>query len=84
MKGSYLGPEYSRLDAELLARKHNAPYEILVEDELCEKTAGLLASGAVVGWHQGRLEWGPRALGNRSILGDARQTLRCRRSSTLK
>ena len=72
MKGSYLGPEYSRLDAELLARKHNAPYEILVEDELCEKTAGLLASGAVVGWHQGRLEWGPRALGNRSILGDAR------------
>lgn len=72
MKGSYLGPEYSRLDAELLARKHNAPYEMLSEDELCAKTAGLLSDGAVVGWHQGRLEWGPRALGNRSILGDAR------------
>jgi len=72
MKGSYLGPEYSRLDTELMARQHRAVYEIFSEDELCEKTARLLADGAVVGWHQGRLEWGPRALGNRSILGDAR------------
>ena len=74
MKGSYLGPEYSCLDIERTARKHKAKfkkYESL--EQLCRDTASLIAEGKVVGWFQGRMEWGPRALGNRSILADARR-----------
>jgi carbamoyltransferase len=47
--------------------------EIATESELCRKTAEAIAAGAVIGWFQGRMEWGPRALGNRSILGDPRR-----------
>jgi len=72
MRGAYMGPEYSEPDAEVMAEKYYAVFERLSEDGLYERVAGLLAGGAVVGWHQGRAEWGPRALGNRSILGDAR------------
>ncbi len=73
MKGSYLGPEYSDLDIARAARKFNAPnkkYENF--SELCSDVSDLLADGQVVGWFQGRAEWGPRALGNRTILGDPR------------
>ena len=73
MKGSYLGREYSDLDVMRAARKFNAPnkkYENF--GELCSKVSDLLADGQVVGWFQGRAEWGPRALGNRTILGDPR------------
>ncbi len=56
-----------------MARKHEAPYRKYEDfDRLCRKVAGLLARGHVVGWFQGRGEFGPRALGNRSILGDPR------------
>ncbi|MGQ9617356.1 MAG: carbamoyltransferase family protein [Candidatus Aminicenantia bacterium] len=73
MKGSYLGPEYSELDIVKTLRKYKAPYKYFEDlDELSEHVANLLAEGNVVGWFQGRMEWGPRALGNRSILGDAR------------
>lgn len=72
MRGAYMGPEYSQLDAEVMARKYEAVFEKLPETALYERVAELLDTGAVVGWHQGREEWGPRALGNRSILGDAR------------
>jgi len=73
MKGSYLGPEFSRLDIEKTARKFKAPYKKFNNfKELAAYTAKLIADGKVVGWFQGRMEWGPRALGNRSILGDAR------------
>ena len=72
MRGGYLGPEYSELDAQAMARNYDAVYEKVSEDVLYDKVAGYLDAGAVVGWHQGREEWGPRALGNRSILGDAR------------
>lgn len=72
MLGSYLGPEYSDKEIELMARKYKAPFQKMDFAELAEKTAGLLAEGNVVGWFQGRMEFGPRALGNRSILGDAR------------
>jgi carbamoyltransferase len=73
MSGSFLGPEYS--DKEVL--KSVAPYNAVFEhfpsfDELTTKVARLIADGNVVGWVQGRMEFGPRALGNRSILGDAR------------
>lgn len=73
MKGSYLGPEFSDLDILNTAARHKAPFTRFEDfGALCEKTAGLLAAGGVVGWFQGRMEWGPRALGNRTILGDSR------------
>lgn len=73
MKGSYLGPEYSNLDVENVARQHDAPYRRYENyDELCGDVADILAEGDIVGWFQGKMEWGPRALGNRSILGDPR------------
>lgn len=75
MKGSYLGPEYSDLDIKQAARKYGAVYEQFTDfGELAEKTAELLADGNVIGWFQGRMEFGPRALGARSILGDARNS----------
>ncbi len=73
MKGSYLGPDFSDHDVVLVARKYKARYEQLANfDDLAQKTANYLANGNVVGWVQGRMEFGPRALGNRSILGDPR------------
>ncbi len=72
MQGAYLGPEYSSLDIELMARKRKAVYDKLDENSLYDMVAELLDRGNVIGWFQGRMEWGPRALGNRSILGDAR------------
>jgi carbamoyltransferase len=73
MKGSYLGPEYSDLDIMQTARKYRAVYHRCdTLESLCEETAALLADGNVIGWFQSRMEWGPRALGNRSIIADAR------------
>jgi carbamoyltransferase len=73
MQGSYLGPEYSADDILRVARRNRAPYQRYEDfDELLRDVAQLLSQGNVVGWFQGRMEWGPRALGNRSILGDAR------------
>ncbi len=73
MKGSYLGPNYSEKEIELMNRKAKAvsvKYDNF--EALCDFVAGKLADGQVVGWFQGRMEFGPRALGARSILGDAR------------
>jgi carbamoyltransferase len=72
MKGSYLGPSFSTNDAISMLAPYNAIYEEYNEPELLEKAALLLNDGAVLGWFQGRMEFGPRALGNRSILGDPR------------
>lgn len=73
MRGSYLGPAFGEHEVELVARKYVAPYEHFPDfGALAQKTATLLANGNVVGWVQGRMEFGPRALGNRSILGDPR------------
>lgn len=71
--GSLLGPEFSDREIAETLTAGGAVYR-RVEDEatLCEETAALIAAGKVVGWVQGRMEFGPRALGNRSILGDAR------------
>jgi carbamoyltransferase len=69
----YLGPEYSDSDVKRLCNKYGAPAtEYKDFGQLCKRVSELLAKGQVVGWFQGRLEWGPRALGNRSILGDPR------------
>lgn len=73
MKGSLLGPEYSTKDILKVARRYQAPHRNFDDlDLLCREVAALLAAGQIVGWFQGRMEYGPRALGNRSILGDAR------------
>jgi len=73
MKGSFLGPEYHEQDVQKLIRNYNAICENVADEVLLlQKTAELLAEGFVVGWHQGRMEFGPRALGARSILADAR------------
>lgn len=73
MYGSYLGPDYSDKEIELMSRKTKAVYKRYDNfSYLAEFIAGRIADGEVVGWFQGRMEFGPRALGNRSILGDAR------------
>ncbi|MBI2094846.1 MAG: carbamoyltransferase [Candidatus Omnitrophica bacterium] len=70
--GSYLGPEFKNGRIEEFLTGHRAPFVKMREEEIPEKVADLLAAGNVVGWFQGRMEFGPRALGARSILGDAR------------
>jgi carbamoyltransferase len=74
MNGSYLGPEYSQEEIEDELNKAGAVYETIDEDNLINKTAEALANGAAVGWFQGKMEFGPRALGGRSILGDPRSS----------
>ncbi len=72
MSGSYLGPEYSQSDVEQELRNLGAVFSTTGQDELLDQTSAALADGQAVGWFQGRLEFGPRALGGRSILADAR------------
>jgi carbamoyltransferase len=74
MRGSYLGPLFSDDEIARQLDAAGAVYERLDEAALLDRTAELLASEKVVGWFQGRMEFGPRALGNRSILGDPRST----------
>jgi carbamoyltransferase len=72
MKGSYLGPRHTEAEIEEFLRARNLPYKKYGRVELPEAVAELLASEKVIGLHQGRMEFGPRALGGRSIIGDAR------------
>ncbi|MFN5514020.1 MAG: carbamoyltransferase [Cyanobacteriota bacterium] len=72
MEGSYLGPRFSQGEIERQLQDLKAVYQILPDPDLFERVAELLAQGLVVGWFQGRMEFGPRALGGRSILGDPR------------
>jgi carbamoyltransferase len=72
MQGSLLGPAFTDAEIEDVLKSEGAVYERLDEAELLRRTAQILADGKIVGWVQGRMEFGPRALGNRSILGDAR------------
>ncbi|HSG09910.1 MAG TPA: carbamoyltransferase [Longimicrobiales bacterium] len=72
MQGAYLGPDFSEDEIVQYLRSQNAVYRKLDRQELIRTAAGLLAEGKVVGWFNGRMEFGPRALGSRSILGDAR------------
>ena len=72
--GSLLGPEFSPAEIEVVLNAAGAVYaRVPDEATLCEETAALIDGGLVVGWVQGRMEYGPRALGARSILGDARR-----------
>ena len=72
MQASLLGPGFSDDEIETVLRSHNAIFQKLEKDALLDFTVELLKSEKVIGWFQGRMEFGPRALGNRSILGDAR------------
>jgi carbamoyltransferase len=81
MDHAYLGPMFTNEEIEVLlnARRDDLTQQdchikhVSDEDELCKITAAAIADGKVIGWFQGRMEWGPRALGNRSILGDPRR-----------
>jgi carbamoyltransferase len=72
MQGAYLGPAYEQSDIERRLLACGAIFSVADDASLIEQTAAALANGQAVGWHQGRMEFGPRALGNRSILGDPR------------
>jgi carbamoyltransferase len=72
MHGAYLGPEFSQHDIERRLRAAGARFETLCDCELIAQSADALVQGQALGWFQGRMEFGPRALGARSILGDAR------------
>ncbi len=72
MQGAYLGPEYGQDEIEARLTAAGASFERLAPEVLTASTADALAEGKAVGWMQGRMEFGPRALGNRSILGDPR------------
>lgn len=72
MQGSYLGPLFAQANIEARLSAAGAKFSVLPDADLIDRTAGLLASENVVGWFQGRMEFGPRALGGRSILGDPR------------
>ena len=70
MQGSYLGPEYSNEEIKIDLEKLGATFEILNDDELIDRTTNDLKNEKAIGWFQGRMEFGPRALGNRSIIAN--------------
>jgi carbamoyltransferase len=85
MEHAYWGRAYAREEIDAALAAHGAAYERLDEEALCAHVADELAAGRVVGWFQGRFEWGPRALGNRSILADPRSTtMKARVNETVK
>jgi len=73
-QGSYLGPEFENGYIADYLKRNNIPYTEISDEEIPEKTAVLIADQKVIGWFQGRMEFGPRALGSRSIIGDARSS----------
>lgn len=73
-KGSYLGPDFNNTEIEDYLKQNKIEYKKVDDEELVNITADLLAEEKVLGWFQGRMEFGPRALGARSIIGDARSS----------
>jgi carbamoyltransferase len=74
MKGAYLGPQFQNDTIESFLNQNNYPYKKLNNSEISEKIADLISDEKVIGWFQGKMEFGPRALGARSIIGDARSS----------
>jgi len=72
MQGAYLGPEFDNSTIGDFLKQNGYAHKLLMEEELPEKIADLIADENVIGWFQGRMEFGPRALGSRTIIGDAR------------
>jgi carbamoyltransferase len=75
MQGSYLGPQYSQAEIEARLSAIGAVYETVSDQQLIDQVVLALEQGKAIGWHQGRMEFGPRALGGRSILADPRSEL---------
>ncbi|MBW3623240.1 MAG: carbamoyltransferase [Armatimonadetes bacterium] len=73
MRHAYTGGEWSPAELEAALKSRNLEYEVLSTEEMAERAAGLIAGGAVLGWYQGGMEFGPRALGHRSIVVDPRR-----------
>lgn len=73
MNDAYTGPQYDDATIQAELERNNLTFERLEEDKLVKRAAELVAGGNVMGWFQGRMEWGPRALGNRSIVADPRR-----------
>ena len=73
-QGSFLGPQYTDEEIELELKSLNAVYEHTSQEQMIKRTAQAVFDQKVIGFFQGRMEYGPRALGNRSIIGDARST----------
>jgi carbamoyltransferase len=73
-RGSYLGPSWTTDEIEAWLKEQGYPYHRMTSEEVLEKTAEAMANEKVVGWFSGRMEFGPRALGSRSIIGDARSS----------
>ena len=71
-RGSYLGPSFTQSEIESFLRSQAAPYTIVDDASLLPRVARFIADGKIIGWFSGRMEFGPRALGARSIIGDAR------------
>ncbi|PLX46797.1 MAG: hypothetical protein C0613_16015 [Desulfobulbaceae bacterium] len=71
-QGSYLGKAYDSEAIRAFLTNHDLPHAHLSFDDVVEQASGMLANGSIIGWFQGRMEFGPRALGNRSIIGDSR------------
>tara|TARA_B110000495_G_C23025979_1_gene609725 strand:- start:65 stop:1768 length:1704 start_codon:yes stop_codon:yes gene_type:complete len=70
----YVGPSFTNDEIKKFLDLNSIPYQLLEKNELLPKTARLISEGNIVGWYQGKMEWGPRALGNRSILADPRKS----------
>ena len=70
----YVGPSFSNDEIKSFLEENNIDYEYLTREQLLQTTAKLISEQNVVGWYQGKIEWGPRALGNRSILADPRDS----------
>lgn len=71
-KGSYLGPQYSNKEIKEFLTRHSLPFKYLEDVKLFDEVSDLIMQEKVIGWFQGRMEFGPRALGSRTIIGDAR------------
>lgn len=75
MKGGYLGPSFNNQEVKIALQKHSAIYQEYNDEDLLIEVAKKINEGKVIGWFQGRMEFGPRALGNRSIIGDPRNKM---------
>jgi carbamoyltransferase len=73
LTNAYTGPQYDNATIEATLQAANIPYETLSDDAIVKRAAERVAAGDIIGWFQGRMEWGPRALGNRSIIADPRR-----------
>lgn len=73
LKNAYTGPQFDNAAIKAALDSHTLTYEELDEDQLVKRAAEIVADGDILGWFQGRMEWGPRALGNRSIIADPRR-----------